>query len=141
MPDEGGRLDHRAAEVEQRPRILVVEEPFADTGQHVTVPLPPLKTARSGRTVAGQVAPRHRDRAVAAGLQARAGDAHPIALGVVRAEQHGDVVAALVGDQHVGYAVAVHVGHGDAGRGGADEVGLAATAQTRARRSSTDSVR
>ena len=101
-----------------------LKNPSPTPGSSVTVPLPPLKTARSGNAAAALVLHGDSDRAVAAGFEARAGDPHPIAVRVVGAEQHGDVIAALVGDQHVGNAVSVHIGHGDGYRVGADEVGF-----------------
>ena len=102
----------------------VVEEATADAGQQGHGAAAAIDDREIRDAVAVQIAHDHRDGAVAAGLQTRPGDADPVAVGVVGAENHGDVVAALVGDQHVRNAVAVDVGHGEAGRGGADEVGL-----------------
>ena len=88
------------------------------------MPLPPLKTARSGKPLSVRsltitaIGPSPPDFRRGPGMPTQS------PFGVVGAEDHGDVVAALVGDQHVGNAVAVQVGHGDAGRGGADEIGL-----------------
>ena len=104
-------------------RLSVIEEATADPGQQGHGAAAAIDDREIRDEVAVQIAHDHRDGAVAAGLQTRPGDADPIAVGVVGAENHGDVVAALVGDQHVRNAVAVDVGHGETGRGGADEVG------------------
>ena len=100
------------------------KKPWPTPDSRVTVPLPPLKTARSGIAIAVQIANGHRDGPSPPDFRRGPGIPTQSPLGVVGAKDHRDVVAALVGDQHVGMPSPFKSATVTLAGRGADEIGL-----------------